>query len=323
MSNNLALPPGVDPRVLAFLQAQQRLKQHPNGQFQQFPQQQQRPGGDADVASFLLQLKTNQNGEPVTDAEALQQLNAAARSAQQQQLHYHQQQQQQHTPLPQAPAPINGLGYPQMVPGMNLYPYPAMMAFPQANAPNASNANPANNFNKFYNPMQPQVQMPHPPQGLAPMQQPDGVIPGLNHSRQQLGMHGGPPPAEAGPAMTDAYIESLIAPDNNDKDANDHSDANKEEKDPKIALSAKDDMNIPLVVAKDRDLIPDALFVALGQMKPCRLQQSDRVGCYKTRTLGFLGMSCKVCLYFYLFVFIRFVWLRNRAFLEMHTISLK
>ena len=59
-------------------------------------------------------------------------------------------------------------------------------------------------------------------------------------------------------------------------------------------ISAKDDMNISLVVAKDRDLIPDALFVALGQMKPCLLQQSDRVGCYKTRTLGFLGMNCKV-----------------------------
>ena len=50
-----------------------------------------------------------------------------------------------------------------------------------------------------------------------------------------------------------------------------------------------------LVVTKeDRDLIPDALFVALGQMKPCRLKQADRVGCYKARPIGFIGFCCKV-----------------------------
>jgi len=52
---------------------------------------------------------------------------------------------------------------------------------------------------------------------------------------------------------------------------------------------------IRLVLPKDRKLIPAALFVALGQMKPCRLTQSDRVGCYKTRDIGFLGMCCKHC----------------------------
>jgi hypothetical protein len=36
-----------------------------------------------------------------------------------------------------------------------------------------------------------------------------------------------------------------------------------------------------LVLLKDRDLVPDALFVAMAQMVPCRLTPSDRVGCYK------------------------------------------
>ena len=50
-----------------------------------------------------------------------------------------------------------------------------------------------------------------------------------------------------------------------------------------------------LVQMKDRDLVPDALFVAMAQMKPCKLTQADRVGCYKTRELGFTGMCCKHC----------------------------
>ncbi|KAG7347938.1 hypothetical protein IV203_016643 [Nitzschia inconspicua] len=50
-----------------------------------------------------------------------------------------------------------------------------------------------------------------------------------------------------------------------------------------------------LVSLKDRDLIPDSLFIALAQLKPCKLQQADRVGCYKTREIGFVGMCCKHC----------------------------
>ena len=329
MSNNLALAPVVDPRMFAFLQAQRHIQQPPQvtypqqSQLQQAysqqqplqqPQGQQRRGGDADVASFLLQLKTNQNGEPVSDAEALQQLNAAAaRSAQLQQ-------QQQ---LPQvAPSPANGVipGYSPMA-AMNYYSHPGMVAFQQANSA-------ANNFSKFYNPMQPHVpiqpQVPmhhHQPYGLAPMAQPGGVAPGLNHAQPQLGagMHGGPsgPPLESAPLMTDAYIESLITNDavaNKNKNPNgsertttkadsgssnnnSESSSSPENEDAKIVISAKDDMDISLVIPKDRDLIPDSLFVALGQMKPVRLQQSDRVGCYKTRKIGFMGMACKVSHY--------------------------
>jgi hypothetical protein len=50
-----------------------------------------------------------------------------------------------------------------------------------------------------------------------------------------------------------------------------------------------------LVLMKDQDLVPDSLFVAMAQMKPCRLTHADRVGCYKNREIGFLGMSCKHC----------------------------
>jgi hypothetical protein len=55
-----------------------------------------------------------------------------------------------------------------------------------------------------------------------------------------------------------------------------------------------DDSN-PLVQLKDRDFVPDSLFVAMLQMKVCYLTQADRVGCYKTRDLGFIGMCCKHC----------------------------
>lgn len=50
-----------------------------------------------------------------------------------------------------------------------------------------------------------------------------------------------------------------------------------------------------LVHASDRDLIPDPLFVAIAQMKPCSLTEADRVGCYKGRPLGFTGMCCRHC----------------------------
>lgn len=50
-----------------------------------------------------------------------------------------------------------------------------------------------------------------------------------------------------------------------------------------------------LVFMKDRDLVPDALFVAMAQMKACKLTQADRVGCYKSREIGFVGMCCKHC----------------------------
>lgn len=62
-----------------------------------------------------------------------------------------------------------------------------------------------------------------------------------------------------------------------------------------IDLSKFVDPENHLVLMKDRGLVPDALFVAMLQMKPCQLTQADRVGCYKSRDLGFIGMCCKHC----------------------------
>jgi hypothetical protein len=50
-----------------------------------------------------------------------------------------------------------------------------------------------------------------------------------------------------------------------------------------------------LVFPKDRTLLPDSLYVAMAQMNVCHLTQADRVGCYKSREIGFVGMSCKHC----------------------------
>ena len=67
---------------------------------------------------------------------------------------------------------------------------------------------------------------------------------------------------------------------------------------PLVPLSSWEDLlgdDSTLVLLTDRDLVPDALFVAMAQMKPCTLTMADRVGCYKTREFGFVGMCCKHC----------------------------
>lgn len=50
-----------------------------------------------------------------------------------------------------------------------------------------------------------------------------------------------------------------------------------------------------LVHLQDRGLVPDVLLVAMAQMKPCHLTHADRIGCYKTREIGFVGLCCKHC----------------------------
>jgi len=348
------MPNGMDARLL-LLQAQRQLQQsgdghaHSQQQLHQqhgHPSQPQRPGGDAAVASYLLQLKENDQ-VPVTEAEATYRLQveqhqaalsqaAASRSAL--------------TPMPVAP--VSGLvAYPQHhtavhIPGMYSYAGMNMVPFPHPNAANfgiqSIQAYPSAAMHHAV------VHSPPGSLGLAPI---PGGVPGLNHAQahgnaqshalthghaaahhaheppahalatyqqQQLSQHGMSnvvrgaagvgvaAPAEMGPVMTDAYIESLISTPASKKGGDDAKNGDESGSTNAIAstaqqaahdgtTSAKDDMNLPLVVSKDRDLIPDALFVALGQMKPCKLQQSDRVGCYKTRTLGFLGMCCKHC----------------------------
>lgn len=51
----------------------------------------------------------------------------------------------------------------------------------------------------------------------------------------------------------------------------------------------------PLVFPEDRQLVSDYLYLTLEQMAPCTLMESDRVGCYKTRKVGFPGLACKHC----------------------------
>ena len=53
--------------------------------------------------------------------------------------------------------------------------------------------------------------------------------------------------------------------------------------------------NSVLVSLQDTDLVPDALFLAMSQMIPTRMSFQDRVGCYKSRPVGYLGMCCKHC----------------------------
>ena len=51
----------------------------------------------------------------------------------------------------------------------------------------------------------------------------------------------------------------------------------------------------PLVFPEDEPLISDYLYLTLEQMSPCVLMEADRVGCYKTRKVGFPGLACKHC----------------------------
>lgn len=51
----------------------------------------------------------------------------------------------------------------------------------------------------------------------------------------------------------------------------------------------------PLVFPEDEALISDYLYLTLEQMSPCLLMEADRVGCYKTRKVGFPGLACRHC----------------------------
>ena len=51
----------------------------------------------------------------------------------------------------------------------------------------------------------------------------------------------------------------------------------------------------PLVEPDDKNLISDYLYLTLEQMQPCLLMEADKVGCYKSRRVGFPGLACKHC----------------------------
>jgi hypothetical protein len=50
-----------------------------------------------------------------------------------------------------------------------------------------------------------------------------------------------------------------------------------------------------LVKIDDRHYVPDYLFLAMAQLRPCNLVEDDRIGVYKAREIGFLGLCCKYC----------------------------
>jgi hypothetical protein len=50
-----------------------------------------------------------------------------------------------------------------------------------------------------------------------------------------------------------------------------------------------------VVELEDRGLISDAQLAAIAQMKCCRLTESDRIGWFKSREIGFGGLCCKHC----------------------------
>jgi hypothetical protein len=51
----------------------------------------------------------------------------------------------------------------------------------------------------------------------------------------------------------------------------------------------------PLVFPEDKALISDYLYLTLEQMAVTTLMEADRVGCYKTRRVGFPGLACRHC----------------------------
>ncbi len=53
--------------------------------------------------------------------------------------------------------------------------------------------------------------------------------------------------------------------------------------------------NTELVDLSDRQYIPDYIFLAMAQLKPCSVISTDRIGTYKNRDIGFKGMCCKHC----------------------------
>jgi len=60
-------------------------------------------------------------------------------------------------------------------------------------------------------------------------------------------------------------------------------------------MKRQKDEAYPLVLPEDKHLISDYLFLTLEQMEPCKLMDSDRVGYYKGRMMGFPGLACKWC----------------------------
>eukprot|EP00814_Leptocylindrus_danicus_P003821 CAMPEP_0116019924 /NCGR_PEP_ID=MMETSP0321-20121206/9512_1 /TAXON_ID=163516 /ORGANISM="Leptocylindrus danicus var. danicus, Strain B650" /LENGTH=477 /DNA_ID=CAMNT_0003490559 /DNA_START=39 /DNA_END=1472 /DNA_ORIENTATION=+ len=61
------------------------------------------------------------------------------------------------------------------------------------------------------------------------------------------------------------------------------------------SVASSNDDDGALVCAEDQSLVSDYLYLAMEQMQVCCVVESDQVGCYRSRPLGFRGLACKHC----------------------------
>jgi hypothetical protein len=142
--------------------------------------------------------------------------------------------------------------------------------------------------------------MPYPPyMGQAPYPYPPYPV---GHSMAHLGYAGGALPADASAAKQQQQAKSGASATKAKKPRAPKAIPESPNTEDAAAIEQFKEYNFAeliegstLVQLKDRDLVPDPLYVAMSQMKHCHLTQSDRVGCYKGRDLDFVGMCCKHC----------------------------
>jgi len=108
----------------------------------------------------------------------------------------------------------------------------------------------------------------------------------------------GPLPPLEGPSLTSKHAAKMKAAQSKaegDVEA-ETKDAEKDEDEavPPVANLPPEEM-FPLVEPDDINLISDYLYLTLEQMQPCLLMDADKVGCYKSRRVGFPGLACKHC----------------------------
>jgi hypothetical protein len=103
-----------------------------------------------------------------------------------------------------------------------------------------------------------------------------------------FGIHFGRDPKDPAPSLGGLHLSSV-----EEDDASQQSEEASPLKRGYGGENVEEPEYYPLVLPEDRPLITDYLYLALEQMVPANLQDSDRVGCYKARRTGFPGLACK------------------------------
>ena len=70
-----------------------------------------------------------------------------------------------------------------------------------------------------------------------------------------------------------------------------------------------------LVTLEERELVPDYIFIALGQLVPCKMDQDDRIGVYSSRPVGFEGMCCRHVSYTMMYILLYLLHVLYYAFI--------